>query len=79
MSHAYKNKRKSKIDAKLIEMHENMSLGESYSPTEIADFCGCDKELIRHFERRALIKLRRRLGTEETAQLRGRLEKSTDR
>jgi DNA-directed RNA polymerase sigma subunit (sigma70/sigma32) len=56
--------RKSKIDEHLKRLCETIKPGTMLGCREIAAECGCDKELIRNIEKRALKKIRRRLGPE---------------
>lgn len=63
------NAKPSKIDSPLRRLIEIRPFGQTYSPKEIADFCHCDKELIRQIELAALRKIRRRLPADVAQQL----------
>jgi hypothetical protein len=51
----------SKIDAPLNVLTKITPPGTTLTRDAIAEFCGCDKELIRNIEQRALRKLRARI------------------
>lgn len=53
--------KKSKIDEALHDLYKITPPDTPLSYAEIAAHCGCNHELIRNFERRALRKLRLRL------------------
>ncbi len=55
----------SPIDKKLNEIREWNKEGRPLTLTEIADFCGCSRELIRQIEQRALEKLQSLLCVKE--------------